>query len=71
MPQDSVYSSLFYDGSGNGINVNTSACQMILLQFYSGGCIPVVGGCLDPRCFEFNDWSPEATDTTDYGWFNR
>ena len=39
MPQDSVYSSLFYDGSGNGINVNTSLPNDPS-SLYSGGCIP-------------------------------
>ena len=64
--QDSVYSSLAYDGSGNGINANT-ALSNDPSSLNSDGCIPIVEGCTDLQALNYNDWSPEATDSTDFG----
>ena len=30
-------------------------------------CIPIVEGCTDLQALNYNDWYPEATDTSSYG----
>ena len=64
--QDSVFTNYYNNNIGNGINVNTPLPENTG-SLYSGGCIPYVGGCLDQTALNYNDWFPEATDTTDYG----
>ncbi|MDG1849817.1 MAG: hypothetical protein P8I82_04955, partial [Flavobacteriales bacterium] len=58
--QDSVLTSIYYDGTGNGINVNTTI-PTDSSTVYSGGCIPIVYGCTDDTALNFNDWYPQAT----------
>jgi hypothetical protein len=65
--QDSILQSSFYDGTGNGINVNTTI-PTDSTTVYSGGCIPIVYGCTDDQSLNFNDWSPAATiENLEYG----
>ena len=58
--QDSVFTSVHFDGTGNGINVNTTI-PTDSSTVYSGGCIPIVYGCTDDKALNFNDWYPPAT----------
>ena len=65
--QDLISSSDYYDGSGNGFNVNTTI-PTDPSTIYSGGCIPIVYGCTDDTALNFNDWSPKATpENPQYG----
>ena len=64
--QDSVFTNYYNNNIGNGINVNTSIPDDPS-SIFSGGCIPIVVGCLNPGALNYNDWYPEATDSTSYG----